>query len=29
VSNSRNGSQENMLSLMSYPCVTQSVHNGR
>jgi len=28
ISNSRKGSQENMRSLMSYPRVTQSVHNG-
>jgi len=29
INNSRKGSQENMLSLKSYPRVTQSVHNGR
>jgi len=29
INSSRNGSQVNMLPLMNYPSVTQSVHNGR
>jgi len=29
INNSRNVSHKNMLPLMSYPSVTQSVHHGR